>query len=241
MHIKKEKILSDLREELIKNSDEKTKRTGHYFFKEQVQLLGVKTATVRKIAKEFFKKPDIKTKTKAEVFALCEQLWQSGYIEESFIACEWSLCFKKQYTPDDFPVFEGWVSRYVDNWASCDTLCNHTIGAFLEMYPEYLSRLKEWARSDNRWVRRAAAVSLIVPARKGLFLEDILAIADILLLDTDDLVQKGYGWMLKSASNAHSQAIFEYVMRNQQVMPRTSLRYAIEKLAPDLRKEAMKK
>ena len=236
-----ENILADLRKELIKNSDEKTKQTGHHFFKEEVQIIGVKTASVRKIGKEFFKNLDLKTKTKEEVFALCEYLWQTGYLEESFIACDWSLRLKKKYTPEDFVIFERWVSKYINNWASCDTLCNHTIGAFLEMYPEYLPKLKGWAGSDNRWVRRAAAVSLIVPGRKGMFLDEILGIANILLLDQDDLVQKGYGWMLKSASNTHPKVIFEYVMKNKQTMPRTSLRYAIEKLAPDLRKEAMKK
>jgi 3-methyladenine DNA glycosylase AlkD len=109
------------------------------------------------------------------------------------------------------------------------------------MYPEYLSRLKDIAKSDNRWMRRAASVSLIIPARKGKFLSDILEIADILLLDSDDLVQKGYGWMLKAASESNQQTIFDYVMKNKAVMPRTSLRYAIEKMPQDLKAMAMAK
>ena len=56
-------------------------------------------------------------------------------------------------------------------------------------------------------MRRAAAVTLILPARKGKFLEDIFEIADSLLLDTDDLVQKGYGWMLKEASKKHQKQL----------------------------------
>lgn len=71
------------------------------------------------------------------------------------------------------------------------------------MYPQYIKELKKWATSSNRWNKRAAAVTLIVPAKQGLFLKEIFEIADCLLLDKDDLVQKGYGWMLKSAS--HSQ------------------------------------
>ena len=65
--------------------------------------------------------------------------------------------------------------------------------------------------------------------------------ADSLLADPDDLVQKGYGWMLKVASNNYRHEVFEYVMRNKRVMPRTALRYAVEKMADELRKEAMKK
>jgi len=74
-----------------------------------------------------------------------------------------------------------------------------------------------------------------------LFLNDIFEIADILLLDKDDLVQKGYGWMLKAASEAYQEEVFDYVMSKKDIMPRTALRYAIEKMPADLKAEAMKK
>ena len=141
----------------------------------------------------------------------------------------------------DFVIFEDWLNKYIDNWAKCDTLCNHTVAAFIEKYPDYVKYLKGWTKSDNRWLRRAAAVTLILPARKGLFLNDVFEIADSLLLDKDDLVQKGYGWMLKEAGKVHQQAVFDYVMKYKAVMPRTALRYAIEKFPTDLKKRAMSK
>ncbi len=55
------------------------------------------------------------------------------------------------------------------------------------------------------------------------------------------MVQKGYGWMLKVASEAHQKQVFDYVMENKDTMPRTALRYAIEKMPADMKKEAMKK
>jgi 3-methyladenine DNA glycosylase AlkD len=109
------------------------------------------------------------------------------------------------------------------------------------MYPEFLPKLKTWALSRNRWVRRASAVSLIVPARKGLFLKEIFEIADILLMDPDDMVQKGYGWMLKVASKPHLQEVYEYVLRNKSRMPRTALRYAIELMPRQLKQSALAK
>jgi 3-methyladenine DNA glycosylase AlkD len=109
------------------------------------------------------------------------------------------------------------------------------------MYPDYLPKLRTWARSRNRWMRRASAVSLVVPARRGEFLDEIFGIADILLLDRDDMVQKGYGWMLKEASKLHRQQVYAYVFRNRGVMPRTALRYAIELMPDSLRKRAMAK
>ncbi len=89
------------------------------------------------------------------------------------------------------------------------------VGSFIEKFPSYIANLKTWTASDNRWVRRAAAVTFILPGRKGNFLNDIFEISDRLLTDKDDLVQKGYGWMLKEASKSHQQEVFEYVMRNQ--------------------------
>jgi 3-methyladenine DNA glycosylase AlkD len=234
-----ETLLSEIRRELKQNSDEKTKASGKRFFKEKVQLYGVKSAMVGKIGKEYFKR--IKDKGKKEIFQLCEELWRSGYMEESFIACNWSYYLHPKYEPDDLDLFEKWIDNYVSNWASCDTLCNHTVGTFLEMYPGRIGRLKLWAGSENRWMRRAAAVSLIIPAKKGLFLDKIFEISDILLLDRDDLVQKGYGWMLKAASHSHQKEVFDYIIEKKNTMPRTALRYAIEKMPEELKKRAMEK
>ncbi|MCK9626580.1 MAG: DNA alkylation repair protein [Bacteroidales bacterium] len=234
-----ENIIDKIRVELKANIDEKTLATSQNFFKEKVKYYGVKIPTVNKISNEFFK--FIEFKTKSEIFELCETLWQSGFIEESFIACNWSYCVHKKFEPEDAQIFEKWINNYVNNWASCDTLCNHTVGEFIEMYPEYLIWLKTLAKSNNRWMRRASAVTLIIPARKGKFLGDIIEIADILLVDKDDLVQKGYGWMLKAASESHQQEIFEYVIKNKAIMPRIALRYAIEKMPKDLKIIAMEK
>ena len=230
-------IIDKIRAELIANSDEELQKTSQHFFKESIRCYGIKSATVVNMGKEHFKA--MKNLPKAAIFDLCNELWKSGIIEESFVACHWSYAVCKKYTPEDLPVFEKWINNYVDNWASCDTLCNHTVGELVEMYPETISELKQWATSTNRWMKRASAVSLIIPARHGLFLKDIIEIADILLMDNDDMVQKGYGWMLKAASQAHEREIFEYVMSKKAVMPRTALRYAIEKMPTELKAKAM--
>ena len=234
-----ERVISDIRKQLKNSGDEKTKAGSQRFFKEKIKCYGVKTAVVTKISKENYTL--IQKQNKTEIFELCEKLWQSGYIEESFVACKWSYYLHEEYEPGDFEIFKKWINTYVNNWASCDTLCNHTLGAFIEMYPEYLSRLKQFTHSDNRWLRRASAVSLIKPARKGKFLNDIFEIADMLLIDEDDLVQKGYGWMLKVASQSHQKDVHDYVMKRKRKMPRTALRYAIEKMPKEMKRVAMEK
>lgn len=232
-------IILGIRKELAKNSDKKTREGAKRFFKEAIKLYGVKTAAVSKIGRIYFNQ--IKDREKADIFGLCEQLWQSGFMEESFIACNWSYAIRKKYEPRDFSLFEHWINDYVSNWATCDTFCNHTMGAFFTMYPQYLPRLNQWARSHNRWTRRAAAVSLIVPAKQGKFLKESFKVSDILLRDKDDMVQKGYGWLLKVASQVNEKEVFAYVMANKSEMPRTALRYAIEKMPKALKEKAMAK
>jgi len=232
-------LITRVRKELKLNADSKTRDSFQRFFKEKVKFYGVKSAAVNKNAKENFKK--IKDNTKEQIFVWCEELLQSGYCEEAWVAANWAYALRKKYTPGDFAVFENWIAKYIDNWAECDTLCNHSLGAFIEMYPEYLEKLKNWTKSRNRWMKRAAAVSLIVPARAGKYLKDVFEIADRLLTDQDDMVQKGYGWLLKEASKKNQNQVFAYVMKNKDVMPRTALRYAIEKMSKDLRQQAMAK
>ncbi len=232
-------VLAAVRRELRQNIDEKTRESAQRFFKEEVKFHGVKSALVKKIASKYFR--EIKDRDKKEIFSLCEDLLQTNFSEEAFIAFEWSYSLRRKYEQEDFLVFERWVDRYVDNWAKCDTLCNHTLGSFVEMYPQFMEKLAVWARAENRWLRRASAVTLILPARKGMFLKEVFEISDILLTDKDDMVQKGYGWLLKEASKKHQAEVFDYVMSKKAQMPRTALRYAIEKMPAEMKKKAMER
>ncbi|MCU0409173.1 MAG: DNA alkylation repair protein [Bacteroidales bacterium] len=232
-------VLSSIRAELTASADEGTRKSGEKFFREPVKMYGVKTARVSAIGAAIFRQ--LNDKSKSMVFSHCTDLFRSGMIEESVIACNWSYAVRKDFTPPDFDIFGDWIEKYVSNWASCDTLCNHTVGSLVMKYPELAGGLKRWAVSENRWSRRASAVSLIIPARKGQFMTDIFSLADLLLTDRDDMVQKGYGWMLKSCSQAHQEEVFRYVMERKEKMPRTALRYAIEKMPAELKIRAMAK
>jgi len=232
-------LIGRIRTELLASADEKTKQIFQRFFKETVTYYGVKTPLVGKIAKKYWR--EVKCLSKPEIFGLCEELYSSGFTEEAFVAAFWLPNLVEQLEPKDLATFKRWIECYIDNWAKCDGFCNHTIGDFIEKYPEILPEVKSWAKSDCRWLKRAAAVSLIVPAKKGEFLEDAFEISDMLLTDPDDLVQKGYGWLLKEESRKHQKAVFDYVARNRSIMPRTALRYAIELMPKELKTVAMKK
>ena len=230
-------VIARIREELEASADEKNWKSFKRFFKEEVKCYGVKTAVVRKIAKKHWS--EVKLLGKEEIFAVCEELFRSGYTEEAFVAAVWLPNMVDQLEPADLAMFKAWIERYISNWAACDAFCNHTVGGLVEKQPESVSEVESWAKSENRWLKRAAAVSLIVPAKKGMFLREVFEVSDMLLKEADDMVQKGYGWLLKEASRKHKKEVLEYVLKNRKTMPRTALRYAIELMPKELKKEAM--
>lgn len=232
-------LVERLRRRLSEAGSEEERLKSRRFFKEDIRNYGIKAPQVRKIAGEFL--PEVRRAGREAAYRLSDELWRSGMMEESFVACEWTYAFHREFRREDFAWFARWVRDCVSNWASCDTLCNHTVGDCLMLYPELVSELEGWTASENRWVRRAAAVSLIIPARKGLFRERIFAIAEALLEDGDDMVRKGYGWMLKAAADFRQDDVFDFVCRRRGRMPRTALRYAIEKMPSEMRRRAMEK
>lgn len=232
-------IINEIRKELRKHVDQKYHDKIKVFFKEGIKLYGIKTPIVKKISLKYFS--SIKMKSKQEIFSLCEKLLKSGYSEERTIAFDWAFRLKNRYEKKDFKIFETWLKKYIFNWGACDDLCVHVFGCFIFQFPKFIPRIKIWVVSKNRWLRRASAVVLIYSIRRKKLLSSIFELADILLFDKDDMVQKGYGWMLKEASNHYPKKVFDYVMKHKHEMPRTSLRYAIEKLPTAMKKQAMKK
>lgn len=246
-------IIEKIREKLFFVADEKTADSTKRFFKNEIFCLGVKSPDVKIITKDIYN-TFLKNQKKEFVFDLAEKLMQNKSLEEFSMASEFIFSCKNQYVKEDMVFFEKIIDNYVSNWASCDVFCNHTVGAFVELFPKKISILKKWTKSDNLWKRRAFAVSLIIPARKALFLDDILYIAENLLIDKEDMVQKGYGWLLKAASltetfvhidettkTTHHDAVFNFILKYKGKMPRTSLRYAIEKFNPEEKKICMAK
>jgi len=283
--VKPEDLVSAIRREFAAAADPEYRESVQRFFKEPVDVYGVRTPDARRIQKEYFNR--VKHLPKREIFEICEILhgglgqgrarkrgqparagtatvfldgkpWQSHArgravqtpfsrsgtapkYEEHAIAFSWAGRLAKKLEPSDFAILERWLKSYVSNWAACDTFCGGAVGEFLLRFPAFLPRVRGWAKSKNRWLRRASAVSLILAAKQEKYLNEAYATADILLLDEDDMVQKGYGWLLKEIANKQAQEVLDFVLERKDRMPRTALRYAIEKMPPAWKKRAMAK
>ncbi len=235
-----QQILEILRAEIATHNRSENKLNYQRFFKETLDNpFAIKTAILREISNRCFR--SVKQMSRDDLLACCDDLLTSRERYMLFVAFEWALKVKTQYQVKDFACFESWLRDYVDNWGACDHLCCGALGHLIYQFPNTVVRTHRWIRSRNRWMRRAASVCLIVSVRNGLLLDDVMRTASAQLADPDDMVQKGYGWTLKEASNTFPDEVFKFVMRNRSQMPRTALRYAIEKLPPTQRMQAMKR
>lgn len=235
-------ILNEVRRELKANIEKRYKDNNQKYFKEKIICYGTRTSIVRRIAKKYFRQ--IEHLDKKQIFALSEDLFKNKYNEEATIAIQWVGELSKEFEKEDFKIFENWLKKYIDNWGKGDDFCLHIIHPLISKYPGLIDKLKSWSHSKNMWLRRASAVSFITTDNASYItkhnLKNIFEVAQTLLYDKEDLVQKGYGWMLKATSTHNQKQVFDFVMKHRVIMPRTALRYAIEKMPDNLKKQAIK-
>jgi 3-methyladenine DNA glycosylase AlkD len=234
------KVIKSLKQEVVCRDRPENRVNYQQFFKEKLaEPEGLRAAVLRLISGQVYRQ--FKDKSPTDLFQLCDQLLDSGERYSLFFAFDWALKQRRHYQPREFKRFENWLKKYVNNWGACDHLGTGPLGCLLVQFPDLVSKTHPWRKSKSRWLRRAAAVSLIVPVRQGLLRDEVFGAADTLLMDQDDMVQKGYGWMLKEATKRFPDDVFAYVMKHKANMPRTALRYAIEKMPEKRRKQAMAK
>lgn len=200
----------------------------------------ITTVMVRAISANVYKLID--DKSIDNILELCEQLLDKRKWALGIIAYDWEFRIKKQYREETFYIFEKWLKKYVRDWSDCDDFCTHAFGELLRQYNSLIDNVIKWTEHPDFWVRRASAVILIYPNRKGKLQEKFpFIIADKLMKDEHYLVLKGYGWMLKELSVAKSDEVYNYLVKNKHQMPRISYRYAIEKFDKDIKVKLMEK
>jgi 3-methyladenine DNA glycosylase AlkD len=191
------------------------------------RFLGVRVPTLRKIAREFRAAPA------GAAFALL----RSTLHEERLLALLLLVSrYQRGTAAEQRRIYEQYlkhVRKYVNNWDLVDSSAPYIVGAHLvERDRRILLRL---AHSPDLWERRVAIVATLWLIRRGSF-DDTLAVAAILLDDTEDLIHKATGWMLREVGNRDAAAAERFLRRHCRAMPRTMLRYAIEKLPPRARR-----
>lgn len=224
-------IVSEIQAEIKARATPKNADRMRRFFKESVKLRGLMNAQIKEVVKLVYPKMRGKLPLALEV---TEKLLESKVLEDASVGISLLRRMTGRFTPELFSVFDGWVD-HLTNWATTDGLCCHLISETVRLDPRLAGRLLLWTGSENRWRRRAAAVSLVPIVRGGLMLDEALDVAERLMTDGDEMVQKGVGWLLKEASKRHPDEVRGFLLRWRDAAPALVLRYASEKLPEDRR------
>jgi 3-methyladenine DNA glycosylase AlkD len=221
-------VLTSIRAGLLAHADEAFRKGVKNFFREAVDAYGVRGPEVKLVAREAW--GEVKNWPDTALSKLSAELWKSGKIEEAGVAILIYRRRAKQCGAREFKLFERWIDRYVSNWASCDGVASWLLAASIGNEPELIGELDGWARSRNRWKRRAAVVALLQEAKQGRNTAAIFRIAGALLEDTDDMVQKGVGWILKETYPQKPAAVMKFLLPRAARTPRLVLRLSAEKM-----------
>jgi len=217
-------------------ADPRRARGVQAYFKESVHAFGVTAPQVREIAAQIHRQ--VKREwTVDDAIGLCDLLLPRPELEAKGVAILLLHRYRTTYPKALFAKTRGWLlANWLDNWASVDTLCPEVIGALVEAHPSLLERLEDWSRSPNRWVRRASIVSLLKLARRPEHKDAVYAMARRHFASDDDLVQKAAGWLLREVGKQDMRALEAFLSSHGPHIPRTTLRYAIERFAPAKRR-----
>jgi 3-methyladenine DNA glycosylase AlkD len=171
--------------------------------------------------------------------AFADALMPDPYLETKAVGIEVVARYRRHFESRLLPRWKRWLADdLAANWATTDAICGALIGPLLAKHPELLSRLRPWATHRNLWVRRASIVALIPPMRRGLALDQVYETATALRQDTHDLIHKAVGWALREAGKQDAQRLERYLRAAGPALPRTTLRYAIERF-PAARRRAV--
>lgn len=221
-------------EHLQRLADPQTARQSRRFFKTAKGqygygdiFLGIKVPVLRQVVKQYGNAP----------LSVAQQLLTSKYHEIRLFAL---LLMVKRFSTGNScereAIYRAYLAhtRYINNWDLVDSSAYQIVGAHLENSDT--SVLDDLASSDSLWERRIAIIATFHFIKKNRFGET-LRIAWQLIGDREDLIHKAVGWMLREVGKRDLNAEVSFLREHYRSMPRTMLRYAIEKFSPEDRRK----
>jgi 3-methyladenine DNA glycosylase AlkD len=171
---------------------------------------------------------------------VADNLFSGAILEEKVMAV---FLLEKQtsnFGDNEFQLFASWLDR-VSSWADHDALAHYLLAPMVAADPSRCREVFRWAKSPNRWRRRAACMALIRGARERRFFAEITRLSNQLLQneEEDDMVLKGLGWLLRETAKADAKRTVPYLMKIRERVPRLVLRTACETLPAVTRKRIL--
>jgi 3-methyladenine DNA glycosylase AlkD len=224
-------LANAVKRDLAKLGDGETAARGRTFFKrdETVPLHGVRAADIRRLATKAYQRIRADWGI-ADAVAFCDFLARDRYLEAKMVGCLLLGRYRRQFPEELWFTVRGWVETDCFNsWAAVDGMCPAILTPLVVAFPELRDDLPGWTTSASLWCRRAALVTLVPLARRGQHLDLAYDLAFRVREDTEDLIHKAAGWLLREAGRTDMKHLEAYLIRNGQGLPRTTVRYAIER------------
>ena len=193
------------------------------------RFLGITVPLQRKVASRYLGLP----------LSEISQLLHSAFHEHRFVALAILVHqFKRSIPAEQGTIVTFYLSHTarINNWDLVDTSAPYILGEHLKTHDRQL--LDQLAHSANLWERRIAIISTLALIKGG-EIEDTFRIAELLLRDKHDLIHKAIGWSLRETGKISRGALLQFLQKHYHQLPRTTLRYAVEHLPPQARKQAL--
>jgi 3-methyladenine DNA glycosylase AlkD len=233
------KMAAEIRNLLKTRGSSEHAASAQSFFKEKIKSHGWATADLRRSARGLSRQ--IRNEFGLGFLVrVADRLFAGKVLEQKIYAVFLLEKITHELSDAEFKLFESWLSR-ISNWADHDGLVHYLIGPMIVAKPARSQRVSLWARSADRWHRRAACVALIHATRKKIVFAQVVGLSNLLLKDEDDMVQKGLGWLLRETAKADAKQAVPYLMSVRRRAPRLVIRTACETLSEQVRKRILSK
>jgi 3-methyladenine DNA glycosylase AlkD len=230
-------VAADIRR-LLKDGGTTQHAAGvQWFFKDEIQSHGWYTADLRRAAVKY-RRAILKEFGLPFLLRAADELFSGKNLEEKIFAVFLLENLTGELGEDEFRLFESWLPR-ISSWADHDALVHSLISPMVVAESSRTRNVFRWAKSRNRWKRRAACVALIRGARQKMFFAEIKQLTALLLADEDDMVQKGLGWLLRETAKFDAKRAVPYLMSIRGRAPRLVLRTACETQPAGARKRIL--
>ncbi|OGU03231.1 MAG: hypothetical protein A2085_04925 [Gemmatimonadetes bacterium GWC2_71_10] len=196
---------------------------------ETVAFIGVAVPDVRRFARDLYGRVR-GAWTVEEAIAFADRCARQRETELKWVGFFVVGRYRRSLPRTLLPTVKGWLADgCCDNWALVDALAPEIITPLLARFPGITKELLAWTRSRNLWIRRAALVALVPPARKGERLDEAYDAVMAVAGDREDLIHKAAGWLLREAGKTDGQRLERFLLEHGPKLPRTTVRYAIER------------
>jgi 3-methyladenine DNA glycosylase AlkD len=218
------------------NNAKRFYKTGKGEYSENDIFLGLSTPLQRSIAKKYLKEININKLSKLNLL-MQSKIHEHRQVALFLLVYKFEIANKKEQKQ----IFDYYVKNkeFINNWDLVDLSAPHIIGKYLANNPREKKILYTWVISNKLFVRRLTIISTFTLIRKHDF-KDCLKISKLLLKDKEDLIHKAVGWMLREIGNRDLKSEINFLDKYYPIMPRTMLRYAIEKFEEKLRLKYLK-